>query len=756
MPGANTLASLFVLPQQIRLNSAGVPYANAYAYFYRASTLTAQDVYTTPALSTPHSQPVQADSAGQFPPIWLNPDAGYEYRVIIKTSANVQLDDYTITAVGLTQAGVGLALYPRTAAEIAAGVTPTNYAFYPRDGVNIKRFGVTGNGSTDDTTAFQNAFNSGEPLYVPRTSAYYKVSGQLVPAAAGQLIYGDGYLSAVRQVTANLNVFSASSLANLRFDNLRVTAVGSRSSSYNGNGIYLQECDNATVTNLHVEGHRGNGVMFHNCDDATAAWNRLTGSPVVANELHSQTGADILFYGGANRSQVAFNRCLSGNGYGIGIMKEFSADICLDNIISHNIISGAIGYGIFLYSTGLAGNFYRTGLYGNQISNITGSQRDAIDLQKYWGAGIYVVGAEKTVINGGFIQNVCQNTNNDTLAPGAIGVTAATIVDIDNVDIDTSAYYGITLRDPNGDGVAGGWANIGDGVTIRGTTKAAVQVQSRGNVRCDAKVEGSGAQGFIVANTTIAAWLTATGYVVGDRVSKSSTDYRCIVAHTSGTFATDLAAAKWKEASQRGFDIDMQIRGCTTTGINTDYASDIQVRGRIVGSTTQNLVFAHGDDIDVAVLSKDSLDTGVDFAATVTNARLHDSEITGNLVGVGAAANIRQLNNSVHDNTTNYTGTYALVRTLTNAATPSVKYGKHFVTGGTTTITNFTDGEPGQDIYIRSAHSLNFDVTGTSLIGGTTDLAAASGDLLQWRTDDGTNWYLVGFMKNSVNNAAGA
>lgn len=41
------------------------------------------------------------------------------------------------------------------------------------------------------------------------------------------------------------------------------------------------------------------------------------------------------------------------------------------------------------------------------------------------------------------------------------------------------------------------------------------------------------------------AWATSTAYAVGDLVVQSATTYRCLVAHTSGTFATDLAAAKW-------------------------------------------------------------------------------------------------------------------------------------------------------------------------------------------------------------------
>jgi len=45
-------------------------------------------------------------------------------------------------------------------------------------------------------------------------------------------------------------------------------------------------------------------------------------------------------------------------------------------------------------------------------------------------------------------------------------------------------------------------------------------------------------------------WVTATSYAVNDLVSSSTTTYVCLVAHTSGTFNTDLAAAKWMVFSQ--------------------------------------------------------------------------------------------------------------------------------------------------------------------------------------------------------------
>jgi hypothetical protein len=41
-------------------------------------------------------------------------------------------------------------------------------------------------------------------------------------------------------------------------------------------------------------------------------------------------------------------------------------------------------------------------------------------------------------------------------------------------------------------------------------------------------------------------WLTATDYAINDLVTESNNLYVCIVAHTSGTFAPDLAAGKWQ------------------------------------------------------------------------------------------------------------------------------------------------------------------------------------------------------------------
>ncbi len=40
-------------------------------------------------------------------------------------------------------------------------------------------------------------------------------------------------------------------------------------------------------------------------------------------------------------------------------------------------------------------------------------------------------------------------------------------------------------------------------------------------------------------------WLTSTAYTVGQVVTNTGVLYRCTVAHTSGTFSTDLTNLKW-------------------------------------------------------------------------------------------------------------------------------------------------------------------------------------------------------------------
>lgn len=47
-------------------------------------------------------------------------------------------------------------------------------------------------------------------------------------------------------------------------------------------------------------------------------------------------------------------------------------------------------------------------------------------------------------------------------------------------------------------------------------------------------------------------WMTGTSYAKNDLVSEAGSAYICLVAHTSGTFSTDLTALKWELFAQKG------------------------------------------------------------------------------------------------------------------------------------------------------------------------------------------------------------
>lgn len=62
--------------------------------------------------------------------------------------------------------------------------------------------------------------------------------------------------------------------------------------------------------------------------------------------------------------------------------------------------------------------------------------------------------------------------------------------------------------------------------------------------------EANAAQSALdAASYPIPLWVTATSYLVGKTVIESNKIYRCIVAHTSGTFAADLSNGNWVEIS---------------------------------------------------------------------------------------------------------------------------------------------------------------------------------------------------------------
>lgn len=174
------MSTLAIISGRQLADGDGAPYAGAKAYFYDSDGSTVISTYSDSELTTANTSPVVADADGWFEPIYLA-DSVTSYRIIIRSSADTLLRDWSGIPTGVTQTQVGTALYPQTAAEIVAGITPTNYNYEPG---NVLRYGATQlpdeTGTTDSASAFNAAWaaikSTGGRLTVP--AGYYYLNAQ--------------------------------------------------------------------------------------------------------------------------------------------------------------------------------------------------------------------------------------------------------------------------------------------------------------------------------------------------------------------------------------------------------------------------------------------------------------------------------------------------------------------------------------------------------------------------------------------------
>lgn len=269
------MSNVFVLPKQVPLNSAGRVYPGAKAYFYRTNTNTAKAVYSDADHGTPYVQPVEADAGGTLPAIYLD-TAEEEYRLTLKTSADALI--YTLDDVGgrldqdefdafiadLTADQIGQVLYMRTAAEIAASVTPTRYQFIPGD---VRRYCTAV--ETNHQAAFLAANAANDVIYAP--AGTWNVDHFLMDID-GRKLRTDGFATIIKQRTGNINRRTIEVCAsNIVIEDIKVegnisTDTGEQQHAILVNGNHPTEADrsitNIKIGNVWAENIRGDALYL--------------------------------------------------------------------------------------------------------------------------------------------------------------------------------------------------------------------------------------------------------------------------------------------------------------------------------------------------------------------------------------------------------------------------------------------------------------------------------------------------------------
>lgn len=208
--------SLVILPRQLVVDINGTPRNGARASFYDAGTTDPRPAYPTAAdaaaRTNPLTQPVVSSSTGLFSAIYINTQDG-PYKIIVQNEAVIPVTLYTEDNIaaepGLTSVNIATSLnsLKRTAAEIAAGVTPADYSYMPRPWLDVKREGCVLDGTTDDYGALSVCVS-----VAGSTNTTFVIDGPLriatnitIPANVVLLFVGAGQLvpDVSRTVTVN-------------------------------------------------------------------------------------------------------------------------------------------------------------------------------------------------------------------------------------------------------------------------------------------------------------------------------------------------------------------------------------------------------------------------------------------------------------------------------------------------------------------------------------------------------------------------
>jgi hypothetical protein len=409
----------------------------------------------------------------------------------ITLSQAASLNGFTIAA---TSGAIGAVLYPRTAAEITAGVTPTDYGYPAGD---IRRYGAKIDGTTNDTTSVQSAVNSGHKVFHPGGTCIV----EHVVLATGTVIHGCGAAAVFKlksgasspQILDTVSSKSSITLVDIGFDCNNVTS-GIAVNLFAAVNVKIARCRFTSKYGVYLLGAYKNVQIHENTFDANnygvITENSSTGQDVslVGNtfvdctadgiEINCPTGsAKNWIIQGNIFDNIGSNGATSGFGIGASGGTSYIDGVVISGNTFHacdhqgiHIEDGCRNVSIIgntIKDTGNGGTqSYICGIYiaatsaGREISNVLVANNTIVGVsdQDYgiycsgsvtlWGAQIVGNTISTSLLYGIFLgsvlrgHSVSHNTVVDSTGPGirVLGTKGSIIGNICTVNTGTQTY----------------------------------------------------------------------------------------------------------------------------------------------------------------------------------------------------------------------------------------------------------------------------------------------------------------------------
>ena len=512
-------------------NGTGLPLVGGQLYTYIAGSSTPQATWVDSTQTTQNANPTILDFRGQCN-LWLDPTLTYKF-VLYDAAGNLYgsedniagyMTATQITALitsTVTQSYIGQTLYPQSAAEIAASVTPVNYWYPPG---NVLRYGADPTGAANSYTAVANAISSNAVINFP-PGAYKNATGQWA-ITGNKFIYGTGAGFSANGVSINhagasgpLFYVESAEFGSVVIDGFDVNG---------GNGTYviISNRPQISYTHIHAEGTHGyNGGLIQLLATQSGTFD--------ARIAHCKWVAP---------STVSVNGVTTNAYYGIDITAN-GGNVEVDDV---ELIYGSVGISVQQVQT-------------LKLSRINTNQQGlySSDVAPYGNAGISFWGVSTIT----------------TLYKQAIEITNSYI---ENAYITgVLAYSSVTnlaIRDTYFDD--GGQSGTQVGVNIVDNTSANITIDNCfiQNRRSGCTCINNAGQNLIVCNTELSTNIGAGGVATTIATTTSMSTQRVAYLSNNSGFAgnnTDTGHNIYDVEQGKSGSFTATLTGCTTAPTGT-------------------------------------------------------------------------------------------------------------------------------------------------------------------------------------------